>query len=61
VLLDEGVDGLTPVDVRYPDHRDAAHRRMPDEHVLHLPAVDVHAARHHHVGLAVAQEHGYKS
>ena len=44
-----GLDGLAPLVVGYPDDRRVDHRRVGEEHVLHLCGIDVLAAAHHHV------------
>src|SRR5271170_1934868 len=43
--LHHGLHGLAPVVVGYPDGGHVVHRRMLQEHSVHLGRVDVHAAR----------------
>src|SRR5262249_52875934 len=50
---DVGVQRLSPVVVREPDHRRLVHRRVRVQHLLDLARVDVDAARDDHVLLAV--------
>ena len=52
----DGADFLAPLVTRNPDHHAVADRRVVEQDRLDLGRIDVHAAGHDHVGLAVAEE-----
>src|SRR5690606_9908075 len=53
VQYDDRLDMLAPLLVGGADHRGLAHGRMLEQRAFHVPWIDVEAARHDHVLLAI--------